>query len=312
MRDIWSKETVDIEKINERVQRSPGELIWESEQYYQNQIQSIAERITGDLEHCRLILLTGPSASGKTTSARLLSERLEGKGIKAHVVSFDNFFHNRDTVRRLPDGRPDFEAVEAMDIPLIHERFTQLLVDGSCQIPIYDFHTGKRRLDETIPLQAGKQDVVIAEGIHALNPVMLPPALQDNTFKIYACVQREFAREGEVAVTSKQVRFLRRILRDYYHRSASPEYTMFLWDNVCAGEEKYIKPFKQYADVIVDTMHDYEVCVVKDCLRFVLHRTKKTEENEAVLALLKRCLDNFCGLGKGAVPETSMLQEFVG
>lgn len=310
MRDIWDKETVDIEEINRRVQRSPGELIWESEEYYRGQIEAIAKRIAGDTEHCRLILLTGPSASGKTTSAKLLSERLEERRVKTHVVSFDNFFLNRDQVKLLPDGRPDFEAVEALDIPLIHQCFTQLLLEGECRIPIFNFHTGKRQ-EEAIPLQAGPKDVVIAEGIHALNPVMLPPKLQDNTFKIYACVQREFAKEGEVAVTSKQVRFLRRILRDYYHRSASPEYTMFLWDNVCLGEEKYIKPFKQYADVILDTMHDYEVCVVKDCLRFVLHKTKKREENEEALATLKQCLDHFCGLGKGAVPESSMLQEFV-
>ena len=311
MRDIWSKERVDITLVNDLVQRSPGVLIRESEQRYRGQVKRAAREIEGNVEHHRLILLTGPSASGKTTTAKLLSEELHRSGIRAHVVSLDNFFLGRDEVKVLPDGRPDFEAVEALDVPLIHRCFMELLQTGRCQIPIYDFHLGKRREKETLPLYAGSRDVVIAEGIHALNPVLLPAPMQADTYKIYACVQREYELDGQLAVTSKQIRFLRRILRDFYHRDASPDYTMFLWDNVCAGEEKYIKPYKQYADFIIDTLHDYELCVIKDCLRNVLHRTEKTPENEKTLAMLKRCLDLFYGLGKGAVPGNSMLQEFV-
>ena len=311
MRSIWDKEWVDIDRVNQLVQTNPGKLIQESENRYYRQIMEIAGHIERDVAHNRLILLTGPSASGKTTSARLLSQELVKRGIKAHVISFDNFFINRDQVRVLPDGRPDFEAVEAMDIPLIHQCFTQLMEDGRCQIPIYDFHTGNRRRGETIPLRTGPRDVVIAEGIHALNPILLPTSVQEGTYKIYACVQREFSQDGAKVVSSMQVRFLRRILRDYYYRSASPEYTMFLWDNVCRGEEKYIKPFKQYAHVIVDTLHDYELCVIKDCLRHVLHKMERNGDYSETLAQLKQCLDYFYGLGKGAVPKTSLLQEFV-
>mgnify|MGYP002663886424 CR=1 FL=1 len=265
---IWvPKRLVEVGLYNVAA-RSPQELAALSEQSYRDRVKYAAEKVR--LSGTKIVMLTGPSASGKTTSAHKLAEELIRQGTYAHVVSLDNFFRGAEFYPRLPDGTLDYENPDTMDLPLVRQCLHELSETGRTTLPIYDF-ANERRSDETeaVDLQGG---VCIVEGIHALNPELTGLVPAEDVYRIYAGLREEYAIDGLRVINTQDIRLCRRTLRDAAARGRSPAKTLAMWDRVLDGETRYIKGFKTTADFLLDTSFTYELGLIAKLLRKVCQR----------------------------------------
>ena len=218
------------ESINALAARQPEQFIHASEERYRNIIRRVAEQAVSS-GSASIILLAGPSASGKTTTAGKIAQALVESGHGAYTVSLDNFYLNQDLSPRLPDGTPDFETVHALDIPLIHETFCRLMQDGRCELPLFDFPSG-RRLIQTERLKLEKGDVVIVEGLHALNPLIYEAFPPEHLLKAYVSVSsRIYTEKGKIVLNKRNLRFVRRLIRDSRFRATNVYQTYLLWQS---------------------------------------------------------------------------------
>ena len=251
---IWvPKRLVEIDLYNVAAQ-SPAALAEMSEKSYRQRVAYAAQKIRDS--RAKIVMLTGPSASGKTTSAHKLAEELIRQGTYAHVVSLDNFGRGAEFYPRLPDGTLDYENPDTMDLPLVRQCLHELSETGRTTLPIYDFDN-ERRSDETeaVDLQGG---VCIVEGIHALNPELTGLVKGDDVYRIYAGLREEYCIDGRRVINTQDIRLCRRTLRDAAARGRSPAKTLAMWDRVLDGETRYIKGFKTTADFLLDTSFTYE------------------------------------------------------
>lgn len=305
----------DLSNINRRAAASPKEFIRESEREYRASLTEAAcflERRTGSI---RIVMLAGPSSSGKTTTARVLMEILREMGIYSIDVSLDDFYKPHENSPVLPDGRPDFESPDALDIPQIGRCLKEIMEHHRSDLPIFDFSTHmpsvKRRCVE-LP----EHSVVIVEGLHALNPVITQGLPEDGLLRVYLSVKQGVKEGGSEQISPNDVRFLRRLVRDYRFRSSAPEKTLELWPDVMAGEYKYIKPFRPIADFNINTFHSYELCVLKEPALALLDQIEETKEqmrkNGEWLRGIKELLQKVSPLPADLIPESSILKEFIG
>ena len=281
---IWvPKRLVEVGLYNVAA-RSPQELAALSEQSYRDRVKYAAEKVR--LSGTKIVMLTGPSASGKTTSAHKLAEELIRQGTYAHVVSLDNFFRGAEFYPRLPDGTLDYENPDTMDLPLVRQCLHELSETGRTTLPIYDF-ANERRSDETeaVDLQGG---VCIVEGIHALNP------------------------ELTGLVPAEDIRLCRRTLRDAAARGRSPEKTLAMWDRVLDGETRYIKGFKTTADFLLDTSFTYELGLISRLLGIVRRQFTLEGHNAELWDETARRFEHVVPLDLELLPADSMLREFYG
>lgn len=298
------------EYINERA-KEPQQFIAQCELRYQNIIDSIAKRII-DEEGREIVMLAGPSSAGKTTTARKLSECLIEKGVKTYVLSLDDFYLNREDIPYLPDGSQDFETVDALDLKYFEECVNALLRGETVKNPVFDFTTGKRSDTEFNEITLGDEDVVIIEGLHALNPV-ITEKIRGKLLKIYINVSsRIYDENGNIILSKRNMRFIRRMVRDYKFRGSSVENTYKLWKNVTAGEEKYLFPFRDNADIKANTIHLYESCVLKHQALPLLLNSEISNEFKAQSTKLIKALEKFTDIPETLVPEGSLLREFLG
>lgn len=298
------------EYINERA-KEPQQFIAQCELRYQNIIDSIAKRII-DEEGREIVMLAGPSSAGKTTTARKLSESLIEKGVKTYVLSLDDFYLNREDIPYLPDGSQDFETVDALDLKYFEECVNALIRGETVKNPVFDFTTGKRSDKEFNEITLGDEDVVIIEGLHALNPV-ITEKIRGKLLKIYINVSSRIYDENDNIILSKRnMRFIRRMVRDYKFRGSSVENTYKLWKNVTAGEEKYLFPFRDNADIKANTIHLYESCVLKHQALSLLLNSEISDEFKSQAAKLVKALEKFADIPEKIVPEGSLLREFLG
>ncbi len=300
-----------LEYINMMAETSPEKFIKSSESRYENIINDIVKKIVAESGR-EIVMLAGPSSAGKTTTARKLREGLLQKGVKTYVLSLDDFYLNREDIPYLPDGTQDYETVYALDLPLFEVQVNALLRGEAVRTPVFDFTTGKRSDTMYNDITLGQEDVVIIEGLHALNPV-ITDKIQGKLLKIYINVSsRIYDDNGNIVLNKRNMRFIRRMIRDYKFRASSVENTYRLWKNVMAGEDKYLFPYRDNADIKANTIHLYEPCVLKHQALDLLQNCDDCGEFQEDVIKLCKALERFCSISEDKVPDDSLLREFLG
>ena len=300
-----------LQFINEKAESSPEEFIRECEKRYQDIIDKIVKRISEE-DGREIIMLAGPSSAGKTTTAKRIKEGLLKKGVTAYVLSLDDFYLNRDEIPYLPDGSQDYETVYALDLQRLENDLNSLLRGETVKTPIFDFLVGKRSDTQFNTITLGQEDVVIIEGLHALNP-LITEKVNGKLLKVYINVSSRVCDEnGEVLLSKRNLRFLRRMIRDYKFRASSVDNTYKLWKNVMMGEDKYLFPYRDNADIKANTIHLYEPCVIKNQALPLLRNSEVSEEFREDAEKLCAALEKFCDIEENKVPCDSLLREFLG
>ena len=295
--------------INTLVRETPEKIVADSENRYKNIISTTAEKICSKKGRV-LVMVAGPSSSGKTTSALLLKKAIEAMDRTAKIISLDDFYRSQGGIYFFEDGTVDYETVKALDVDYISECLNSLMNEGRCRLPRFSFKTKKR--EYYVEAVADKDDIIIVEGLHALNPLITDPLEKEQMVKIYVSVSSRIFDGEEVLMSKRDIRLVRRMIRDYHHRNSSPENTFYLWNGVRMGEDRYLFPFEDRADIKIDSIHPYELCVFKDIAVKVLDLTDKKSVYYPSALKLKEKLSRFVSLGGGYVPEDSLLNEFIG
>ncbi|WP_409969726.1 adenylyl-sulfate kinase [Bengtsoniella intestinalis] len=301
-----------VSTINQQVHTDPQGFMAAADADYQAHIRQAAEAIAANRSQSHIVLLSGPSGSGKTTTAKKIEAELKAMGIETHTISMDNYFNTVDpeTSPRTPQGAIDYESPFAMDIDLLNRHFAMLDKGEVIHVPKFEFARQMRSAIRSKPLQLGEDEVVIFEGIHALNDVFT--GRNPKAFKLYIAARSNILDDaGNVLFEHRWVRLCRRIVRDNKFRGSDAAFTLKLWDNVCRGEKLYISPFKENANILFDTMHPYEVCVLKDQVVPLLEELPVEKRSETVNALLKAFV-SIESMAEAAVPQKSLLREFIG
>ncbi|MBR3774702.1 MAG: nucleoside kinase [Alistipes sp.] len=290
-----------------------SELIKIAEAFHEKKIAAMADQIyAANKEHgTRVVLISGPSSSGKTTTSKRLGIQLRILGLDPVLISLDDYFVDRDRTPKDESGEYDFEALEAIDLELLNKDLTRLMAGESVEVPRYDFITGSRKWHEN-PLKLGERSVIIMEGIHALNPRLTPSIPREHKFGIYASCLTSVAMDNLTRIQTTDNRLLRRITRDYATRGADALATLRRWPSVRRGEEKHIFPYQENADVIFNTSLFYEIMVLRPKIEPILREVPDTEPEYGEARRLLKFLDNFTPLYTDEIPPTSILREFVG
>lgn len=290
---------------------APESFILQCEERYNNKINKIAQQIH-EKSVSEIVMIAGPSSAGKTTTAKKLCKALAELGINSYTVSLDDFYLDNKDAPRFPDGTPDFETVECLDIKCFQEKMQELLDKGETELPEFDFLKGQRK-PEYKKIKINDSDVIIVEGLHALNPIITSALPKDRLLKIYINVSsRIYDEKGNIVLNKRNMRFVRRLVRDYKYRGSSVEKTFKLWITVRYGEDTYLFPFKDNADVKINTIHLYESCVLKDQAIELLSTLNKESEFYNESQRLVRSLQKFPAIDSSLVPEDSLLREFIG
>lgn len=302
---------IRISDLNDALQKDGGEYFDTCNKKYEKKINSIAAKIAADKSKTKLIMLSGPSASGKTTTSIKLQNALESLGIGAVSISMDDFFKNREDAPVLPDGTKDFESLEALDIKTLESSLNELISKGAASLPVFNFKTGRRSEKKRRVLLTQGQ-VAVVEGLHALDTAVTGLFPQESTMKIYVSVSSDFVDdEGNAILKARDLRLLRRTVRDASFRSAAPEATLEMWDKVCRGEDLYVRPFKKYADVTVNSAFACEPCLFK-AKASALFEKVKDERFEAKVKSITGALSAFGSMPESIMPASCVLREFFG
>lgn len=298
-----------LSEINDMALNQPKKLIEISEKRYDKELNELVDRIVKNNDY-RIILLAGPSGSGKTTTAHIIKDKLIDNGKKVQVVSLDHFFLPMDKMPLQENGEKDFESVFSLDIPEIHRCFNELITNGRTNIPIFSFQTLSNT--ERLTVDISNDGILIVEGLHALNPILTDKLDNNKLFKVYISVNKTVVDEkGNRLLSSRQLRLIRRMSRDYLYRNTDAVGTLKLWTSVVKGEEKYLYCFKDIADIQLFTFHSYEPCVFKNIILKLLHDLPSDTDNYDYIMDAKKVLEQCVELGTDLVPETSLMREFI-
>ena len=251
-----------LDEINRRVTTDPEAYIAECDAVYDQKLEAAADAILNNLKNSRIVLLSGPSGSGKTTTAIKLSRALTARGVKSYHVALDDYYGVLDVedMPRTPEGDPDLESPLLLDMDLLCDHFTQLELGEKIYIPKYEFSRHMRIFEPSRSLRLGSDEIAIFEGIHALNDSIA--GHHPEAFKLYVSARGNIADGKKTVFKGTWMRLLRRTVRDKLFRGADPAYTLSLWANVRRGEEKYIAPFVDDANLSLDTVLPYEINVL--------------------------------------------------
>ena len=275
-------------------------------------ISSVAEEIAVHAK-VRSVLIAGPSSSGKTTFCKKLTYALQQQGLHPVSFSLDDYYVDGDRAPKDEDGKPDWESIYALDLPLLQEHIATLLSGGAVRLPRYDFMSGKSLLtDKTLQLQ--DDNILLMEGIHALNPLLLQgaDAPADNFFRVYISALTTYRDyDGEIFPTTDN-RLIRRIVRDSQFRNASARQTLSRWDSVRRGEEKWIVPFQKYADVNINSAYQYEYGLLRAHALPLLEMVEQGEPEYCEAQRLIRLLHRYHPISVDYLPPYSLLREFLG
>ena len=285
-----------------------------AEAHQARKMSEIAEQICERKENVKTVLLAGPSSSGKTTSAKKLSLELLVLGIKPIAISLDNYYVGTDRTPKDGKGEPDYECLEAMDIPLLNEHLLALYRGEEVAMPVYDFRTGSR-LDHggnKIRMDENRRTVLIVEGIHALNDKLTPDIPRETKFKVYVSALTQLNLDDHNRIPTSDNRLLRRMVRDNQFRGKDAAGTIKMWPNVQAGERKHIFPYQNTADAAFNSALDYELSVLKYYADPLLRAVKPGQREYAEASRLYSFLENFAPIPPQLVPGTSILREFIG
>lgn len=299
---------IEISRINELAKTDPMMLVRNSEERYKNFTDEVATRVAEN-ENIRIILLAGPSGSGKTTTANLLADRLRLKGLFSLVISLDDFYRDKTDPEypRLASGERDFEAVEALNLPDLEATLLSISRGEEFLIPKYDFKVGGRTLTKKHPKIS--HGCVIIEGLHALNPKISEHLPKGSILKIFISVSTNINDGGERILSGRKLRFARRMVRDSLYRGADAARTLELWENVISGENKYLYPYRNLADVEFDTFHAFEPCVMRKYAEELISEelAEASEYANTVLSALRLAVP----IDEALIPADSLIREFI-
>ncbi len=285
-------------------------LINVSEALQEKKISQIADKIAAKKD-IKVVLIAGPSSSGKTTFCKRLSVQLLASGVKPVQISLDDYFVNREETPKDEQGEYDYESIYALNIPLINEQFNALFNGQEVELPKYNFQTGSSEKSGN-KLHLEENNVLVVEGIHALNPTLTAQIPDDKKFKIYASALTTILLDNHNYIPTTDNRLLRRIVRDYKYRGCSAQETIRRWPSVRAGENKWIFPYQEQADVMFNTAMLFELAVIKPQAEEVLEQVPENCEEYAEAYRLRKFLKYFSPLPFRDLPPTSLLREFLG
>ena len=281
-----------------------------SEALQEKKIAKIAEEIA-NRKGVKLVLLAGPSSSGKTTSCKRLSIQLAVNGLKPLQISLDDYFVDREKTPKDASGEYDYESIYALDLDLINEQFNALFRGEEVELPKYDFQSGKSKKSGN-KLKMNDNNVLVVEGIHALNPELTAHIPQEQIFRVYASALTTILLDNHNYIPTTDNRLLRRIIRDNKYRGVSAQETIHRWPSVRAGENKWIFPFQENADAMLNTAMLYELAVIKMQAEPLLQQVPENCEEYAEAYRLLKFLKYFKGIPYNNLPPTSLLREFLG
>ena len=318
----FSAETINLYIKENRFE----ELIALSEKRHENQFDDLLDLINKanlcigrGKDVVEAVLVTGPSSSGKTTFSHLLADMLKEDGYRTTVISFDNYYKDREDIQKMHRARGfvptgdkdyDYETIEAFDVAFFKEQMNEYLAGNEIVLPEYDFASGTRRFNDNV-LRPAKRDMLIIEGIHALNPLLRSGLGFNCAFNVYICPFDFFgADSNEKVVRPQELRFMRRAVRDLASRGASIERTMEMWPNVRLGEEKYIKPMKAYADFFFNSSLEYEISYLKKKIFDMRGLLEEGVKKKLDGFIPIETLEYFDGFEDFKCPEKSIFTEF--
>ena len=297
------------EIINAAAKTAPDIFVTQCDDNYRASISTCVNLILDKSK--KIILLAGPSSSGKTTTAKMIVNGLEKKGCAAYLVSLDDFYiADREQYPRNKDGSIDYESPDALDIKLIGKCFNDLMKNGESDLPIFDFNTHSRS-ERKNSIRLDDDSLIVVEGIHGLNPRITAGLSKDKIAKIYVSVSsRVYTRDNDLVFTRRDLRLMRRMVRDYYFRSTSVDETLDNWQKVCNGENKFIFPFRNHADFKLDSFHPCEVGIISPIVSELFASAgdgAHTDEKNDFIKKIRLCES----IDKNIISDESLLREFV-
>lgn len=298
----------NVKEINHAVKEHLAATVAEAEEEYRAHLDDLAEKIV--LRGTRVVLLAGPSSSGKTTTANMLADRLRQGGHPATVISLDDFYYSKDDPRypRTPEGTLDYETPYALRLDLIRQTIRRIQHGEPAPVPKFDFKIG-RRWDNATVVDIPRGGCAVIEGLHALNPLMTEGIDPGSVARVFVSVSTN-VNDGERRLLSgRKIRFIRRLTRDFLYRASGAERTLSLWQGVLEGEDRYLYPFKNTAEFRFDTFHLYELGVMRPFAERVLAEAPTL--CDPYLDVIRNALAHFTAVPLDCVPETSLIREFV-
>ncbi|MBO5497470.1 MAG: nucleoside kinase [Oscillospiraceae bacterium] len=300
-----------LKNINFKTVADPVGFMAECDESYNALVREAADRIIGNLNRSPIVLLSGPSGSGKTTSSMKLAEELNRRGLGTHYVGMDDYFKTVDrTTPRTEDGELDLESPLCLDMDLLNKHFTQLARGERVYVPKYEFSRRMRIQEPSKSIKLKKDEIVIFEGIHALNSMITD--VHPEAFKLYISARSDVEFGGEIVFKRTWFRLVRRLVRDYKFRGSDPKETMSMWANVRRGEQLYISPFKSKADFCFDTSLAYELAVYNHTATKLFQSVPEGIERFEELRSVLPALQLFGVIDEDLVPADSLVREFIG
>lgn len=308
--DILNVSTIG--SLNEfTLQGRSGDIIKISEALHEKKIAEIANMISSRNGEVKVVLVAGPSASGKTTFSKRLGVQLAVNGMRPFQISLDDYFVDREKTPRDEHGEYDFEALEAIDVRFFNQQLLELFEGKEVQLPKFDFHQGKRTQNGQ-RLRLGQGDILIVEGIHGMNPRLLTEVNGKNTFKIFISALTQVSVDEHTHISTADNRLIRRMIRDSRYRGYRAAETIKRWPSVRKGEEKNIFPFQENADVMFNSATIYELAVLKKYAEPILKSVLENQPEYSESTRLLKFLSYFKPINDDEIPPTSLLREFLG
>ena len=298
--------------LNELIaNRKINDFIDITETYQQKNISKIASQIV-EKKTVRVVLIAGPSSSGKTTSAKKLALELQAMGYTPKVISLDCYYLGHDKTPLDADGKPDYECLEALNIELLNNQLVDLFNGKEITVPTYDFHTGTTYFEDKNKMTLKENEILIMEGIHGLNDKLTPKVSPELKFKIYLSALTQLNLDDHNRISTSDNRLIRRIVRDNNFRGKPAAGTIEMWPSVRRGEELHIFPFQNNADAVLNTALDYELSVLRVYAAPLLRQVTPMEKEYSEARRLLQFLENFSTIPPTAVPPRSIIREFIG
>jgi uridine kinase len=302
-----------VGELNSKIaDRSFSDYIRIAEAHQARKLSEIAEQIYAKKENIKLVLIAGPSSSGKTTSAKRLSLELMVLGFKPIAISLDDYYRGTAATPKDENGEPDYECLEALDVPFLNEHLQALYRGEEIELPVYDFKSGERKQTGGKKIKLEKDNLLIVEGIHGLNDALTHTIERGTKFKVYISPLTQLNLDDHNRIPTSDNRLLRRMVRDSQFRGMQAAGTMKMWPKVQAGERKYIFPFQESSDATFNSSLDYELSVLKYYADPLLRAVKPHMYEYAEAVRLLSFLENFTPIPPQYVPGTSILREFIG
>ncbi len=301
-----------LDYINENARTDPADFVQTGEENYAFQIAHVAKTVERQLIKSPIILINGPSSSGKTTTSKRIQAQLEKDGICCHTISMDDYYMTRAEIRMPVDenGKEDLESPLCMDLPLLGKHLLKLTQGEEIQVPTYDFVT-RSRTEEVKSFRLAKGEAVVIEGLHALNDEIVEH-LEDLAIGVYISVASEVKVSDDMILDEHDLRFVRRGIRDYNFRGSSMERTLGMWESVKRGERLYISPYRKNAQIHINSFMPYETCVLMNQMKDLLRPYRKEAEQVGVLEVYET-MDRFEAIDyQRLMPKNSFLHEFIG